>query len=203
MGPALDQTYLSGTPRAQRPAAARQPGIFDINRRIRHNTNGRIRHKRTYSTQTGVFDTGPVTPAMTSHRTRADEWSIPHTGGVPCCRAACSTRLTQARLSAATGCRWPGWWWVRSLGLGSGSRPRRMPTSFSTPCVAPTLRREADVSGSPRHNRCAAAEQPQHVAHFAENHRRGIGLTVITTSGRPSSGPSRRVHRGRGPMAPA
>ena len=94
--------------RTQSPAASCRP------------TNGPIRHKRAYSTQTGVVDTGPVTPAMTSHRTRADEWSIPHTGGVPCCRAACSTRLTPAGLSAATGCRWPGWWWVRSLGLGSG-----------------------------------------------------------------------------------
>ena len=90
LGPALDQTYLSGTPRAQRPAAARQTGIFDIKRHIRH--------KRAYSTQTGVVDTGPVTPAMTSHRTRADEWSIPHTGRVPMLPGSVLDRLDPGRV---------------------------------------------------------------------------------------------------------
>jgi len=81
-------------PNRHKQAYSTHTDVYDTNRRI--DRNGRIRHKRAYSTR--VFDTGPVTPAMTHHRTRADEWSIPHTGRVPMLPGSVLDRLDPGRV---------------------------------------------------------------------------------------------------------
>lgn len=156
----------------------------------------------------GYSTLGRVTPAMTHHRTRADEWLIPHTGRVPLLPGSVLDPLEPGRVVC---CHRSSVAWLS----GVGSRPqllvlghvraarRHSPVGIGVsaghqhPALPSFRRREADVSGSPRHNRCAAATLPQHICALAENHCWGTGFTVITRSGRPSSGPSRRVHRGR------